>query len=565
MAITFTCSGGGRQAERADLEMAGATPSYDEAIARFDWADVLANLGWTGESQVNVAETVVGRHARSGPALHWYGREGETKTFTYGDLSDLSSRFANLLDSLGIRQGDRVVGVLPRVPETMVAMLGCFRAGVVYVPVFTGFGSDAIQYRVSDSGAKAVITHHRFRDRLPQPVEGAGTVVGVSDAGGGGLQPGDLDFWQALDGQSDRYEPQRGPRDATAVLLYTSGSTGPPKGVRISSNFLAAVWPYLKYSLDLRPSDRFWPTGDPGWGYGLICYMVAMTMGVPVISVEADPAVDFVLPFLAREGVTNLATVPTLLRGIMALGAEEIAQHPVVLRCIGSVGEPLNAEVVEFFPKVWGVTPLDAYGSSESGMPICNFSTIDLPVKPGSMGRPAPGSDMAIVDDLGHPVPVGTVGHIGQRRSEEGYYSLGYWKNPAMPDGELRGDWLMSGDLGRQEADGYFWFEGRADDVINSAGYRIGPFEVESAILRHPSVAEAAVIGRPDPVRGENVAAFVILNPGAVETPTLRAEIVDTVKAVLGKHQYPREITFVDSLPKTETGKIQRFRLRHTP
>ena len=540
-----------------------ARPTYEELIAGFDWAEVMAALGWTGLEKVNVAETVADRHAGAGRvALRWFGRDGSRRQLTYDDLSRESSRFANLLRSVGVREGDCVMGILPRVPETIVAMLGVFKVGAVYLPVFTGFGEAAIQFRIADSGAKAVVTHHAFRDRLPDPLKGADTIVTVAAADGGGRRPGDLDFAAEMAHQPDKFTPRRRPRDATAVILYTSGSTGQPKGVRIANNFLAAVWPYLRFGLDLRPDDVYWPTGDPGWGYGLICYTVAMAMGVPVVSCEADPAVDFVLPFLVRQRVTNLATVPTLLRGIMALGAGEVGRHDVALRCIGSVGEPLNSEVVDFFRKVWDVTPLDAYGSSESGMPIGNFRGVEMAVKPGSMGRPAPGSEMAIVDDGGAPAPPGTVGHIGLKRSPEGCYSLGYWNNPGMPEGEMRGPWLMSGDLGRQDEDGYFWFEGRADDVVNSAGYRIGPFEVESAILHHPAVAEAAVVGQPDPLRGEIVAAYVVLKPCEAERPGLDGEIVDTVKRVLGKHQQPRRIAFVDGLPKTETGKIQRFRLR---
>ena len=229
---------------------------------------------------------------------------------------------------------------------------------------------------------------------------------------------------------------------------------------------------------------------------------------------------------------------------------------------MGSCGEPLNAEVVDFFRRVWRVTPLDHYGSSEFGMPVGNYQALELAVKPGSMGRPMPGYVMAIVDDDGNELPPETVGHIGQQRTAEGYYSLGYWNDATRPDGEFRGEWLVAGDLGRKDQDGYFIFEGRSDDVINSAGYRIGPFEVESAILRHPAVVEAAVVGKPDERRGEIVTAHVVLRPDHRETPSLRQEIVDIVKATLGKHQFPREITFVEDLPKTESGKIQRFRLR---
>ncbi len=537
--------------------------TYDDLIADFEWADVLAELGWTGEAGVNVAETVVDRHADTDRvAIRWFAKSGSRRELTYRELSEESSRFANLLASIGVGENDRIVGFLPRVPETIIAMLGAFKAGAIYLPVFTGFGPEALQYRISDSGAKAVVTHHTFRSRLPTPLLGAESTITVAAPDGSGLFSGDIGFQDALRGQCEAFVPCQRSRDATAIVLYTSGSTGQPKGVRIANNFLAAVWPYLRYGLDLNPGDIYWPTGDPGWGYGLICYMVPLAMGVPVISVESDPAVDFVLPFLVDEGITNLATVPTLLRAIMARGEEEVARHSVALRCIGSVGEPLNSEVVDFYRKVWGVTPLDAYGSSESGMPIGNFHAVDMEVKPGSMGRPAPGAEVAIVDDSGAPLPTGTIGHIGLKRSKEGFYSLGYWNNSLMPDGELRGPWLMSGDLGRQDEEGYFWFEGRSDDVINSAGYRIGPFEVESAILHHPAVAEAAVVAQPDPMRGEIVVAYVVLKPSVPSAPNLEDEIVQTVKDLLGKHQYPRRIVFVDSLPKTETGKIQRFRLR---
>ena len=538
-------------------------PSYQEVCGSFEWRNVLRALGWEGRTDINIAETIIDRNARThGVALYWYGAGGEQEVITFRELALLTGRFASHLASIGVGKGDRVVGVLPRVPETLIAMLGCFKAGAVYVPVFTAFGPDAIRFRVSDSGAKAIVTHHSVRDRLPDLRDEEVSVITVAGVRGRGIRRGDISFWQGLDDAAEDFESVLCRRDEAAVILYTSGSTGQPKGVRLANNFVAAMWPYMEFGLALRPDDMFWPTGDPGWGYGLVCYMVAMAMGVPVMCVEAPPTRELVLKQLQERRVTTFATVPTVLRGVMALGEKAVSDRDLALRCVGSCGEPLNAEVVDYFRKVWRVTPLDHYGSSEFGMPVGNYQALEFAVKPGSMGRPMPGYVMAIVDDDGNELPPETVGHIGQKRTAEGYYSLGYWNDATRPDGEFRGDWLVAGDLGRKDSDGYFVFEGRSDDVINSAGYRIGPFEVESAILRHPAVAEAAVVGKPDERRGEIVTAHVVLRPDHRETPSLRQEIVDVVKATLGKHQFPREITFVEDLPKTESGKIQRFRLR---
>jgi acetyl-CoA synthetase len=395
---------------------------------------------------------------------------------------------------------------------------------------------------------------------VPKALPGGAVVVTVE--GPDPVDPGDVGFRTALAAQPDHFEPVAGRRDDPAVLLYTSGSTGPPKGVKIAANFLAAIHPYMTYAVDLRADDVFWPTGDPGWGYGLVCYMVALAMGVPVVSHEAAPTPELCLARLRDLGVTNLATTPTLLRGIMALGADAVRACPVRLRCASSCGEPLNAEVVAFFREHWGVTVMDQYGASEFGLPIGNFNALAMPVKPGSMGLPLPGCTMAVVDDDGRELGPGAVGHIGMRPHPEGYYSLGYWQDDERTRELDRGGWMTIGDLARRDEDGYFWFEGRSDDVIKSAGYRIGPFEVESAILHHPAVAEAAVVGAPDPLRGQIVKAYVVLKPGRRPHPGLPAEIIEIVKSRVGRHQYPREIEFLDVLPKTETGKIQRFVLR---
>lgn len=532
--------------------------TYADACRDFRWADRLAALGWTATGPVNIAHTIVDRHAGAArPALRWFGKDGAEATLTFDDLATESARFASLLRSLGAGPGDRVAGFLPRIPETLVTMLGTWKAGGVYVPIFTGFGADAIRYRVEHSGATVLCTQWEHRARVPDL-----GVTRIVTVGGGGGRAGDVDFREAVARQPATGAPAPRRRDDPAVLLYTSGSTGPPKGVQIAGNFVLAIHPHMEYAVDLRAEDVFWPTGDPGWGYGLVCYMVALAMGVPVVCHEAAPAVEFTLARLRDAGVTNLATTPTLLRGIMALGEETVRRYPVRLRAASTCGEPLNGEVVTFFQRVWGVTVMDEYGSSEFGLPIGNCNALAMVVKPGSMGLPLPGCRMAVVDDEGREVPAGTVGHVGMRPGGEGYYSLGYWNDPERTREMSRGGWLTIGDLARRDEDGYFWFEGRADDVIKSAGYRLGPFEVESAILRHPDVAEAAVVGTPDALRGQIVKAYVVLRPGVAPRAGLADEIVEVVKARVGRHQYPREVEIVEHLPKTETGKIQRFLLR---
>jgi acetyl-CoA synthetase len=536
-------------------------PSHAKACRDFRWGDTLRALGWVPDGRVDLARTIVDRHAGSGrTALRWVGKSGVSRTLTFDELDRLSAQIAGWLRSRGLPEGDRVAGFLPRVPETIAIMLGTWKAGGVYVPIFTGFGPDAIGFRLRDSGAKVLCTHWEYRSRVPTPSRGGPEIVTIAGPEGPGA--GDADFHEAVAGQPVDAWPSERRRDDPAVILYTSGSTGPPKGVQIAANFLAAVHPWMTYGVDLRPDDVFWPTGDPGWGYGLICYMLALAMGVPVTCHEAAPLPEYALRRLSEDGVTNFATTPTLLRGIMALPAETLRRWPVRLRAASSCGEPLNGEVVTFFRRHWGLTVMDHYGSSEFGLPIGNCNAIEMEVRPGSMGLPLPGSTMAIVDDDGREAPAGTVGHIAMRPHPEGYYSLGYWGDAERTAAMSRGGWLTVGDLGRRDEDGYFWFEGRADDVIKSAGYRIGPFEVENAILGHPAVAEAAVVGAPDALRGQIVKAFVVLRDEQAPSEGLREEIVELVKDRVGRHQYPREIEFVAALPKTETGKIQRFLLR---
>ncbi len=536
-------------------------PSYSDAVRSFEWGSVLRELGWQDGSHINLGHTIIDRHA-SGPgtALRWLGKDGTRVNMSYREMRAMSNQVANLMRALGVRKGDRVAGILPRVPETIAIMIGTWKAGAIYVPIFTGFGPEAIAFRLRNCEASLAFTHEAYRERVPGVANVE--VVTVAGAAGEGVRQRDRNFREAISAEDETFDPQPCSRNDPAVILYTSGSTGEPKGVPIASNFLAAIRPYMQFGVDLAPTDLFWPTGDPGWGYGFVCYHVALSAGVPVVSCEAAPTPESLLGFLEEERVTNLATVPTLLRGVMALGADKVAQYALQLRCISSCGEPLNPEVIRFFQESLAITPKDHFGSSENGLPLGNFNALDVEVKPGSMGLPMPGFAMSIIDDDGRQLPPGQVGHLAQRPSEEGYYALGYWKDPQRTRQLFRHGWITAGDLAYRDEAGYFWFKGRADDVIKSSAYRIGPFEVESAILHHPAIAEAAVVGKPDPLKGSIVKAYVTLRPGHAPGPRLLSEIQEIARRKVGDHAYPQELEVIDTLPKTESGKIQRFKLR---
>jgi acetyl-CoA synthetase len=533
---------------------------YEGAVRSFAWARVHEALGWRPGEPVSLGWSIVDRHAaEERTALLWLPPSGGERRVTYRELSEQSNRFANALRHLGVREGDRVAALMPRTPETLIGLLAVLKLGAIYVPIFTGFGPDAVRFRLEHSGARLLVTHHSVRDRVPADATAA--IVCVRDPGVAGAA-GDRDFWQLASSQSAVFAPILRARDEPAAIIYTSGSTGMPKGGAVAVNFLGAVWPYIVYGLGLRPDDRIWPTGDPGWGYGFVCYLGALALGATIVSMQANPTPESCLSVLETEGVTSLATTPTLLRSLMTLGEDRLRGRAPALRAISSCGEPLNAKVVDFFRNAWGLTPMDHFGATEFALPIGNFNVLAMDVKPGSMGRPMPGFRMAILDDAGNELPTDAVGLIGKQSDPDCRYWLRYWQDEEASRQLVRNGWIATGDLGRRDAAGYFWFEGRADDMIKSAGYRIGPFEVESALLKHPAVAEAAVVGKPDPIKGDIVMAYVVLRPGHTASPALAEELAEGVKRDLGSHQYPREIEFLDRLPKTETGKIQRFLLR---
>ncbi len=534
--------------------------SYLNAVWAFDWKQVRESLEWGESDAVSLGHSIVDRHVDSDrTALIVVSRDGTDRKLSYRELSEASNRFANALRRLGIGPGDRVAGLMPRGAEVMIAIIAALKVGAIYVPVFTGFGPDAVDFRLKHCGARVLVTHHDVLRQVPPGTAARMIVAGRSDAA---LPDDAISFDAAMANESHDFAAVRRNREEPAALIYTSGSTGQPKGGAIAVNFLAAIWPYIIYGLDLRQDDVLWPTGDPGWGYGFICYLGALAAGATVISVEQNPTAEICLSVLERHGVTNLATTPTLLRSLMTLDDAALRAPALHLHGISSCGEPLNAKVVESFRRVWNLTPMDHFGATEYALPIGNYNALDMDVKAGSMGLPSPGYTMAVVDEKGRELAPGETGFIGKKADPDCRYWLCYWNDPEATSALVRHGWIVTGDLGRKDGDGYFWFEGRADDMIKSAGYRIGPFEVESALLKHPAVAEAAVIGKADALRGQIVKSFVVLRPGYAGSDALSDELVSMVKSSVGRHQYPREIEYLDALPKTETGKIQRFALR---
>ena len=533
-------------------------PAIQNAYQRFAWDDVRRQLGWTENGPVQLFESIVGRHAESDKsALLVIEPDGTTVHYSYAQLAQDARKFAHVLKQLGIQQGDRVAGLMPRGYPVVVTILATLQLGAIYVPIFTGFRADAIQYRLEGSEAKLLVTDASVRAFVPdQPTLRIVTVNAVADG-----STGDLSFWDLLHAHTPLDESVTASREDVAVIIFPSGSTGQPKGGAVAINFLASVWPYLRYGADLRESDVFWPTGDPGWGYGFICYMGALAMGSTIVSATFNPSPDQCIQIMDTNRVTNLATTPTLLRSLMAAGREILAR-PTCLRSISSCGEPLNGEVVDFFQKQWDLTPMDHFGATEFSLPVGNFNAVPMTVFPGSMGLPFPGFEMAILSEDGSTVDRGETGLLAKKWSKDALYWLHYWNDPETTAEVRRGDWIVTGDLAYQDENGYFWFKGRQGDMIKSAGYRIGPFEVESALLKHPAVAEAAVVGKGDAIKGQILKAFVVLRPGHTGSDQLVQALQSVVKETLGRHLYPKEIEFVERMPKTETGKIQRFMLR---
>ncbi|WP_318570096.1 acyl-CoA synthetase [Salinigranum marinum] len=536
---------------------------YDDTAESFEWTDIYAQADWDAPDSLNIAHETVDRHAddRSRVALYYAGTEGERETLTYWELAERSNRVANVLDGL-VDEGDRVFSYMPRIPEHYVAMIGTLKRGAVWGSVNERFGPDGISYRLADCDASVVFTTAENRETVARALDDAPSVdhvVVVSDDGTG-IRRGDVSYRAAVDEASREYDVADTGGEDDALLYYTSGTTGLAKGVLHGHRWVAGVAATQKYSVDLQEGDLYWSTGDLGWLTGPINTLGAWFWGATLFTYEGEFDPETWASLLDEYPITVFFSVPTVFRLFRANEAV-LDDVSLDLRHALSIGEPLSAGVVEWGRERLGVTIHDTYGQTETGnMIINNYPAMD--VRPGSMGKPLPGVTAAVVDpDTGEVLDAGETGVIAERGDFPCFFAE-YWNKPDKTADCFVGDWYLSGDLGYRDEDGYFWFEGRADDLIISAGYRIGPFEVESALGEHPAVAEAAVVPKPDEERGNIVKAYVVLTDGSEPSAALEGEIQDHVKRDLAAHEYPREIEFVDDLPKTVTGKIRRTEIR---
>ena len=528
--------------------------SYDEVRRRFRWRI---------PSRYNIGVDACDRHAAQRPdatALIYEDDAGAVRRYSFKNIRTLSNQLANALTAHGLARGDRVAILLQQCPEAAIAHVAAYKAGLIAIPLFVLFGEDALAYRLGDSEAKAVITDSdnlpkilAIRDRLP--------VLKIILAVGGGPTPA-LDLHREIERASDAFMPEDTAAEDPALIIYTSGTTGPPKGALHAHRVLLGHLPGVEFPHEFFPQagDLYWTPADWAWIGGLLDVLLpAWHHGVPVLAHrfrKYDP--QGALALMARHGVRNVFFPPTALKLMRQAGAP--AGHGVKLRSLASGGETLGEQLIEWGRTTFGLTINEFYGQTECNLVVGNCAGL-MPIKPGSMGRPIPGHEVAVIDEAGHVCPAGQSGQIAIRRPDPVMF-LEYWRNPRATADKFIGDWLVTGDLGRQDDDGYIHYVGRADDVITSAGYRIGPSEIEDCLIKHPAVALAAAIGVPDPLRTEAIKVFAVLNPGHEPGPALVAALQAHVKTHLAAHEYPREIAFVDSLPMTATGKIMRRELR---
>lgn len=533
-------------------------PDHQRVVDNFDAADLIHRLGGNLDTAVNACVECCDRHVGTNSvALLWANASGERGEVTFEQLQERSARVANLLFEHGVRPGDCVAGLLPRIPELVELILGVFRLGAVYQPIFTAFGSQAIEQRLQTSRAKVIVT-----DRVNRPkLDGITSLPLVMCLDSNALAEGDVNFTTSMAEQSDQFDPVMRGGDDGLLLMSTSGTTGAPKGVRVPIRTLLAMDAYMHYGLDLQPDDVFWNIADPGWAYGLYYAVIGPLLSGHQTTLYDGPfAVDSAIGLVDELGVTNFAAAPTAYRAMIAGGEANAQPLAKNLRVASSAGEPLNPEIMRWFSEHVGCNLYDQYGQTEVGMVLANHHGLQHEVLAGSAGFPLPGFTLDVVDDEGRPVPQGTQGMLAVHRADSPLFFFGGYMG-AEGQGWV-GDYYLTGDTVEQNENGSISFVGRSDDVISSSGYRIGPFDVESALLEHQAVAESAAVGLPDEQRGEIVAAFVVLKPGYDGDDTLRADLTELVRDRLGKHAFPRQLTFVTELPKTASGKIQRFLLR---
>ncbi|MBG9657219.1 acetate--CoA ligase [Cytobacillus firmus] len=536
--------------------------NYDEFYENFNWADAEKEFSWKETGRMNMAYEAIDRHAESfrKNKVALYYRDGQrNEKYTFKEMKELSNKAGNALKAYGdVEKGDRVFIFMPRSPELYFAVLGAVKLGAIVGPLFEAFMEGAVRDRLADSEAKVLITTPELLERVPVdklPALKHVFLVGENIEENGPY----VDFNKRMAESGRKLPIEWVDGNDGLILHYTSGSTGKPKGVLHVHNAMIQHYQTAKWVLDLKEEDVYWCTADPGWvtgtSYGIFGPWLTGTSNL-VVGGRFNPETWYKM--IEEYGVTVWYSAPTAFRMLMGAGDEVVKKFDLSsLRHVLSVGEPLNPEVVRWGTKVFNMRIHDTWWMTETGAQlICNYPCLEI--KPGSMGKPIPGVKAAIVDDQGNELPPNRMGNLAIKK---GWPSMMHaiWNNEQKYESYfMPGDWYVSGDSAYMDEDGYFWFQGRVDDVIMTSGERVGPFEVESKLIEHPAVAEAGVIGKPDPVRGEIIKAFVALRDGHEPSEELVEEIRQFVKKGLAAHAAPREIEFRDKLPKTRSGKIMR-------
>lgn len=532
----------------------------DNTITNFD--TLCRSFQWNVPEKLNIAEQVCDRHTAKAahPALIYENLVGDTAVYTFRQIKLFSNRFANALQGLGVKPQDRVAIILSQRVETAVAHLACYKIGAIALPLSILFGPDALSYRLQDSGAVVVVTDESLYDTVAQLQSELPNVKHII-----GVRCGDKadEFWGLTDKASDRIERVDTRAEDPALLIYTSGTTGPPKGALVAHRAILGNLTGFEMSHDFfpQPRDLFWTPADWAWTGGLWdALLPTWYFGKPILAYEGgkfDP--EKACHLMGKYTVRNAFIPPTALK-MMRQVSRIREKYAVRLRSVMSAGETVGEELIHWGREALGLTINEMWGQTEFNYLVGNCGAI-MDVRPGSMGKPYPGHKVVAIDVDGNILPVGKTGELAAQEGDPVMF-LGYWNNPQATRKKVKNGWFCTGDMGYRDEDGYLWFVGRMDDVISSAGYRIGPGEIENCLIKHPSVLQAAVIGKPDALRGTIIKAFIVLAQGNTPSQTLKAEIQTSVKKRLAAFEYPREIEFIDALPMTTTGKIRRIELR---
>jgi acetyl-CoA synthetase len=540
---------------------------YDKTYKNFSWEKAEKEMvEFFSDGKLNIAHNIVDRHAtgknKDKTALLFEGARGEKESYTFSKLKTLSDKFANVLASNGVKKGDRVFIFLPGIPERYVAFLGILKAGAIAGTLFAAFQEIALRDRLKDSGATVIITNAVLYPRIRSIRKDLPHLEKIIIVERGSIeQPKDkglVYYDKEMKKADEKFKIAHMKKDDYSYMLYTSGTTGKPKGVMHMHGDILQAMVTTKYVLDLHEDDIYWCTADLGWVTGVVYAALGpWGLGVTQVLFEGRFSPEDWYTVLQDNKVTVWYSAPTAIRLLMGSPVQPKDFDLSHLRFLASVGEPLNPEAIWWALEKFGLPFHDTWWQTEQGgITIPNYAVMDI--KPGSMGKPLPGIVAAIVDDKGKELKDEQEGNLALLASSVSSLMKGIWKNKEKFDSYFIGKWYISGDRAMRDKDGYYWFIGRADDVINTSGERVGPFEVESALVEYPDVIEAGVIGKPDMVRGEIIKAFVVVKPGVKQTDELKEKLKAHVKKHLAGHAYPREIEFIDKLPKTRSGKIMR-------